>query len=80
MISETLKKFDALVFETTKTEPALEVGVRKYRTWNAADGLDFQVAIFGNGFEASHNLNRDELIAIRDWINDALVASEMERA
>ena len=80
MITERMKKIESLSLEETKIDPGLDIGVRRYRTWNAADGLDFQVAIYGNGFEASRNCNRDELIAMRDWINEALAASEMESA
>jgi hypothetical protein len=80
MITDAMKLIDHLDFENTRTEAALDLGVRKFRTWNANDGLDFQIGISGNGFEASRNLNRDELISIRDWINEALQASEVEIA
>jgi len=80
MITDALKKLDRLDFKATRTDAAFDLGVRKFRSWNANDGLDFQIGISGNGFEASRNLNRDDLISIRDWINEALQASEMEAA
>lgn len=34
--------------------------------------VDFEVAMFAHGFEASRTLNADELREIRDWINREL--------
>ena len=80
MLTDALKKLAKLEFEPMRYEAAFDLGVRKYRPCDAADGLDFHIAISGNGFEATRNLNRDDLISIRDWINEALQASEMEAA
>lgn len=80
MITEQMSKIESLELEETKRDPRFEIAVRKYRGSYARDGLDFEIAVLGNGFEASRNCNRDELIAIRDWINEALAASEMEAA
>jgi hypothetical protein len=65
-----------LDFSATHAEPAFDLAVRKYRTYNAADGYDFQASIFGNGFEASRNLTREDLIVIREWIDIVLEASK----
>ena len=82
MINAALKAIETLTLGETKIDPLFDLGVRKYRAsyYGNDDGLDFQVVIYGNGFEASRNCNRNELIAMRDWINEALAASEMERA
>lgn len=75
MINAALKAVETLKFEATKSEPDFDVAVRKYRTYGAADGYDFQITVFGNGFEASRNLTRDDLVTIREWIDVAIDAS-----
>lgn len=69
----TLKVIETLILEETNRDPRFDIGVRKY---GAPNGLDFQVAIYGNGFEATRNCNRDELVAMRDWIDEVLEASK----
>lgn len=72
MITEALRKLHTLEFNAARYEPAFDIGVRKY---GSTIDFDFQIGISGNGFEATRNLTRDDLIEIRDWINEALVAS-----
>lgn len=79
MSNEALKAIETLKFEAAKHDPAFDISVRKYRTYNAADGLDFQVSVYGDGFEASRNLNCDELLMIREWIDAALEAAATKR-
>lgn len=78
MLTDTLKKLSPLEFRADRYGPDFDISVRKFHV--SKDGLDFTIGISGNGFEAFRNLTRDDLIEIRDWINDALAASEMEAA
>jgi hypothetical protein len=75
MLTDAAKKIESLKFDESKVEPELEFAIRKYL--KPFDGLDcFQVAIYGPGFEAVRNLNTDDLMGIRDWINAVLAALE----
>jgi hypothetical protein len=73
MISAALKAIDSLKFDGPKNEADFDLAVRKYGMHG--DGCDFQVAIYGAGFEATRNLTRDDLLTIREWIDVALMAS-----
>lgn len=78
MITDALKKLSPMEFKAEQYEPAFDICVRRFH--HSKDGFDFNIGISGNGFEASRNLTRDDLIEIRDWINEALALSEMEVA
>jgi hypothetical protein len=75
MINAALKAIETMKFEGTKNEADFDFAVRKYRAPGTADAYDFQVAIYGTGFEASRNLTRDDLLTIREWIDVALAVS-----
>jgi len=79
MINEAMKAIQTLNFEGPASEPDFNLSVRKYRTYGDA-AYDFQVSVFGNGFEASRNLTRDDLLTIREWIDVALEASAPKTA
>lgn len=74
-MNEALKALKPL---TLKRTPELNLSVLHHFSWVSSNGLDFQIGISGDGFDAYRNCNRDELIAIRGWINEALAASETE--
>lgn len=75
MITDEMNKIKPLEFNADRYEPYFDICARRFH--RTKDGLDFQVGISGNGFEATRNLTRDDLIEIRDWINEALAASEL---
>lgn len=80
MITDAMKKIEPLEFAADRYQPTFDLSVRKYRPVYGTNGLDFQIGISGNGFEAIRNLTRDDLTEIRDWINAALAASEKKAA
>lgn len=71
MLSPALKKIGRLDIAAADYEPAFDIGVRKFDPY---DRREFQIGISASGIEATRNLNRDELIAVRDWINEARAA------
>jgi len=77
-MNAALKAIETLKFEGPKTEPDFDLSVRKYGHHN--NGFDFHVVIYGAGFEASRNLNREDLLTIREWIDEAILASAPETA
>lgn len=78
MINAALKAIETMKFEGTENEADFDLAVRKYH--NSSDGHDFQVAIYGSGFEASRNLTKDDLLTIRGWIDLALEAAAAQKA
>lgn len=75
MINAALKSLDDLKHQDQDNEPEFELRVRKY---GHTGGLDFQMSIYGTGFEATRNFNLDELISVRDWIDEAIAASAVK--
>lgn len=78
MLDARLKIIARFNLAGDRDNPGLDLGVRHLRHTDLE--RDFILTICGNGFEAWRNLSRDELIAIQDWIHDALAATGKDAA
>lgn len=79
---DVLKAIQKLTIEQEKGRNwcGIEVGARGYSgSWDRdIEKEPFRVTLWNDGFEATRNLSRDELEAIRDWAADALAKTAEE--
>lgn len=81
MNAKEMKNIERLEFDETTREPAFDLGYRRHFYLDRKDGLDFQIGISGNGFEARRNLSLEDLTQVRDWIDEVVrAAKKMEGA